>query len=201
MSAIDFWQDNQVADRFDTIEDFEEALVDRDGLFPYLYELMPVCFPGKTILDYGCGPGFDTILFLKNRAKRVYYADVSWKALQNTTHHLNLYDYRHRTSAILLPDSLPRIDLIHCAGVLHHVEDPLGVLRDFRHTGAPVQIMVYDGEISEKSTSLVPITEWWTRREFFALGMAAGFEVAYVGSYPCSSEWRPNCYAACYSLK
>lgn len=200
MSATDFWQEHQVGGPYETLADSLKALEDRELLYPYLYELMPVSFPGKTILDYGCGPGHDTILFLRNKAKKVYFADVSWQALQTTNDRLKMHDLRERAYPILLPDFLPKVDHIHCAGVLHHCEDPLGILKQFRLLGADVSIMVYDGEISEISQSAVPITEWWNRKEFKALALAAGFNVEYVGSYPCSAEWRPNCYAACYSL-
>lgn len=203
MSATDFWQENQVGGPYVTLEESEEALVLRDNLYPFLYELMPVDYPGKVILDYGCGPGHDTILFLRNNAKRVYFADVSWQALQVTNDRLNMHGLRDRASAVLLPDDLPRVDHIHCAGVLHHCEDPLGILRQFRAAlvGGEVRVMVYDGDISEISTSLVPITEWWTRKQFKNMARAGGFEAEYLGSYPCPAQWRPNCYAACYSLK
>jgi hypothetical protein len=60
--------------------------------------------------------------------------------------------------------------------------------------------MVYDGELSDHTQSEVPITEWWTADEIKAMAKEAGFESEILGSYSCSSEWRPNCYAACYSL-
>ena len=204
MSATEFWQENQVGGPYGTLEESEEALAYRENLYPFLYDLMPVAsYGGKSVLDYGCGPGHDTILFLRNNAKRVFFADVSWQALQTTNDRLNLHELRRRAVPIMLPQDLPKVDHIHCAGVLHHCEDPLGILREFRTAliGEDVRVMVYDGEISEKSTSLVPITEWWTRKEFKDLARAAGFEAEYHGSYPCSTEWRPNCYAACYSLK
>ena len=43
---------------------------------------MPVVQKGKTILDYGCGPGHDTLLFCLNGAGHVFYYDISPLALE-----------------------------------------------------------------------------------------------------------------------
>lgn len=197
-----FWQQYQVGGPYDNPYDSEQALDAREALYPDLYEFMPVDYPGQSILDYGCGPGHDTILFLRNHARKVYFADISWQALQTTSDRLQMHDLRKRASPILLPEALPFVDHIHCAGVLHHVAEPLEILGDFRRalSSGEARVMVYDGELSEHSQSNVPITKWWTHKQFALLARKAGFRTEYVGSYPCSSEWRPNCYAACYSL-
>lgn len=59
---------------------------------------------------------------------------------------------------------------------------------------------MYDGKRSEHTQSLVPITEWWTPDEFVKIAAEAGWEATYTGSYECSAEWRPNCWAACFLL-
>lgn len=198
-----FWQEHQVAPPPRSLEESEQQLDDRVLLFPTLYDLMPVDYPGQIILDYGCGPGHDTILFLRNHARKVYFADVSWKALQTTNDRLNMHGLRKRAYPILLPEDLPIVDHIHCAGVLHHVDDPIDILWDLRRScpNGETRVMVYDGDLSEHSQSDVPITEWWTQKEFLALVKESEFEGEYVGSYPCSSPWRPDCHAACYSLR
>lgn len=199
-----FWQEHQVGGPFADATESTQALLDRHGLFPDLLKLMPVSYPGLTVLDYGCGPGHDTLLFLHHGASRVFFADISWRALKTTSDRLDLHGLRNQAQALFADDDLPQVDHIHCAGVLHHAHDPISILTRLRgalRSGGEANVMVYDGEHSEHSQSDVPITEWWTHAEFVALASEAGWKTKYLGSYPCSSEWRPNCYAACYRLK
>jgi len=197
-----FWQEHQVGGPYSSLEESEQALDDRLLRYPTLLDLMPVSFPGQTVLDYGCGPGHDTLLFLRSGARKVYFADVSWQALQTTNDRLQMHGLRARAFPVILPDDLPTVEHIHCAGVLHHISDPIGALTAMREAleNGEARVMVYDGDSSTHSQSEVPITEWWTRKEFLALAKEAGFKGKYLGSYECSSEWRPNCQAACYSL-
>ncbi len=92
------------------------------------------------ILDYGCGPGFDTIGFiLEGKAKKVIAMDVSEKALKQTQKHLNLCNINpNRVELIKIGNKIDRlplednsIDRIHCGGVIHHVDDPAFVLKEF----------------------------------------------------------------------
>lgn len=200
-----YWQEHQVGGPYADAEESEQALEARALLFPALYDLMPVCYPGQTILDYGCGPGHDTILFLRNLARHVYYADASWLALKTTNERLKMHGLEGHATPLFADDvgDFPPVDHVHCAGVLHHVSDPIGALLKMRRalrTGGEARVMVYDGEKSTHSQSDVPITEWWTHKEFLALAREAGFKGKYIGSYPCSSPWRPDCHAACYVL-
>jgi ubiquinone/menaquinone biosynthesis C-methylase UbiE len=163
---------------------------------------MPVEFPGQTVLDYGCGPGHDTILFCKHGAGHVFYYDVSPLAREIVDMRLELHGLADRASPVEKP-WIPMVDHIHCAGVLHHTEDPLGILKDFRRllkSGGEVQVMIYDGDRSKHTQSDVPITHWWMEGEFRLMCHLAGFDARQVGFYECSSPWRPDCYAACYSL-
>jgi SAM-dependent methyltransferase len=202
--STQFWQENQVGGPYFTVEESEAALIYREHLYPDLHDLMPVRFPGHTILDYGCGPGHDTLLFLLHGAYHVYFADISWLALQITSDRLGLHHLRDQATGLLADDGdLPEVDHVHCAGVLHHVVDPIGALKRMRGALKPkgeARVMVYDGELSPHSQSEVPITEWWTHDEFIAIAKEGGFEAEWLGSYPCPAEWRPDCYAACYRL-
>ena len=199
-----FWQEHQVGGPYESVEESERGLDERMRMYPTLLDLMPVDYPGSTILDYGCGPGHDTILFLRHRARHVYYADISWQALKTTTDRLYMHDLTgHATPLFADDDRMPLVDHVHCAGVIHHVADPIGVMLKLRRAlreGGEARVMVYDGELSPHTQSEVPITEWWTHKEFLALAREAGFSGEYLGSYPCPADWRPDCQAACYAL-
>ena len=199
MSATDFWQEHQVAEAPTSYEDSLGQLLKRAEEFPLLRELMPVHYPGKVILDFGCGPGLDTVQFLNSGAKHVYFADISWKGLSATNERLKLHGLRSEATPLFADDPLPLVDHVHCAGVLHHMHDPLAALMRMRAVSKTARFMVYDGKKSVHSQSLVPITEWWTPKEFISMCEDADWAAKYEGSYECSSPWRPNCWAACYS--
>ena len=202
MSSTAFWTDNQVGGPYSTLAGSFAALLDREALYPTLYDLMPVVFPGKTVLDYGCGPGHDTILFCDNGAGHVFYYDVSPLALDIVDARLELHGLADHASPVTR-DHIPKVDHVHCAGVLHHTEDPLGCLKDMRSAMKPsseARVMIYDGDRSKHTLSKVPITIWWRESEFIHLCRMGGFDAEQVGYYECSAPWRPNCFAACYRL-
>ncbi len=200
MDATAFWQKNQVGGPYSTLDESEKALAERKERYPELRELMPTAFPEKRVLDFGCGPGHDTILLLQGGAAHVFFADVSWQALQTTNDRLRMHNLRPYATPLFADDVLPQVDHVHCAGVLHHMHDPLDALMRLRAVAPKARMMVYDGERSDHSQSAVPITEWWTPKEFVALCREAEWKAKHVGSYECSAEWRPNCWAACYAL-
>jgi 2-polyprenyl-3-methyl-5-hydroxy-6-metoxy-1,4-benzoquinol methylase len=104
---------------------------------------------------------------------------------------------------MVFEERLAPVDHIHCAGVLHHTEDPEAILLGFRRWIKPdgeARVMIYDGDRSVTTQSLVPITLWWTEQQFTEMSKTAGFDAEYVGGYDCSAPWRPDCVAACYRL-
>ena len=202
MSSTEFWAEHQVGGPYADLTESTDAVIERALLYPSLAELMPTYFPGKVILDYGCGPGHDTLLFCDQGAGHVFYWDISPLALETTEQRLEMHGFADRASPAY-SGQVTKMDHIHCAGVLHHIEDPMAVLKSFRTVLKPegeARIMVYDGDLSARSQSDVPITLWWTHMEFQLLCRIAGFSAEYMGSYPCSAPWRPDCYAACYRL-
>jgi SAM-dependent methyltransferase len=203
-----FWAEHQVGGPYDTLEESEQALAARRALYPALELLMPTDQPGKTVLDYGCGPGHDTVQFLENGAEFVYYADASPLALLTTERRLQLHGFADRAMPVLVPDGerpdLPKVDHVHCAGVLHHVTQPgrvLVALRMAMREGAELRLMVYDGGRSIPTQSEVPITRWWTQEQVLHMAERAVLQAEYVGGYPCEAEWRKGCYAACYRMR
>jgi SAM-dependent methyltransferase len=199
LSSVEFWTEHQVGGPYHTLAESEAALEQRARLYPNLTELMPVDFPDQKILDYGCGPGHDTILFCQHGAEHVFYQDISPLALKTTRARLRMHGITQQASS-----RRPfQVDHIHCAGVLHHTEFPFAILNEFRmllNPGGYASVMVYDGDRSVHSQSEVPITIWWTETDFVGLCADANFDADYVGGYDCSAEWRPDCQAACYRL-
>lgn len=117
-------------------------------------ELMPtVGFSGKTVLDYGCGPGIESAAFgIDSPGVNLICADVSKPALMKAKKLLALHGINARFVEIapdgyftaLDPNS---VDVINCSGVLHHVKQPEQVLLEFRRIlkpGGRIQIMVYN---------------------------------------------------------
>jgi ubiquinone/menaquinone biosynthesis C-methylase UbiE len=125
----------------------------RNAMYPGCIEIMPTSgADGLNVLDYGCGPGNDLIGFgHHSKPAALHAADVSAHSLDLararaalhgipvTFHHIN-----ETNSKIDLPDQ--SIDLIHCAGVLHHLPDPALALKEWRRIlkpGGRAQVMVY----------------------------------------------------------
>ena len=202
MSSTAFWTENQVGGPYYSIEESWLALNKRQYSYPRLYEFMPVNLPGLTVLDYGCGPGHDTVLFCENGAGHVFYYDISPLALDIVDARLEMHGFENRASPVER-FHMPKVDHVHSAGVIHHAEDPLGCLKDMRSALRPdgeARVMIYDGDRSKHTRSKVPITIWWRESEFIHLCRMSGFDAVQVGHYECSAPWRPNCYAACYRL-
>ena len=207
MTVTEFWSREQVAGQFTSKRASENSLKERRRMYPMLEDLMPTFLPGKVVLDFGCGPGHDTIQMLQSGAT-VSYCDISTQALDTTRTRLELHRLGggHEWQVEDSPDVvLPYVNHIHCAGVLHHCSYPLAILKEFREVlreGGECRLMVYDGDTSPHTQSDVPVTEWWTQDEVAGMCGSAGFStVEYVGGYECSAPWRPGCYAACYRLQ
>lgn len=202
MSSTVFWSQNQVGGPYSTLEESQAALAERQLLYPDLLNLMPVEFPGKTVLDYGCGPGHDTILFCQHGAGHVFYYDISPLALEIVDARLDMHGLADHASPVNR-GTIPKVDHVHCAGVLHHAEDPFLILKDMHSalkSDGTAAVMIYDGDRSRHTKSKVPITRWWTEEEFTYLAWMGGFDSEQVGYYDCSAPWRRDCYAACYHL-
>ena len=111
----------------------------------YRLASIPDCFEGLSVLDVGAFDGFYSFLAEKRGAARVLAIDneqyVHWVrdrwgiALRGgegfTTIHRSLdsdVEYR-RIDAFELAGIEERFDLIFCCGILHRVENPLGLIR------------------------------------------------------------------------
>lgn len=220
-AATDFWEGRSIAGPFATLAESRASLQERADLYPDLETFMPTNMPGKTIIDYGCGPGADVVQFLENGAAHVDAIDASVVALEILKERLPLHGIAitrcmrwlsHATPIIRLPHA----DHIHCAGVIHHLDDPVGVLRSF-HTAKPdsVRCMVYDGGSEyvrqrggpEKFAAMntgdagAPIAHAWTQQQFSDLCAQAGWDADYLGGYRYQGEPQEGPpLSGCWSL-
>jgi SAM-dependent methyltransferase len=124
-----------------------------DYYFGYI-ELMPVeGQDGKTILDYGCGPGHDLVGFgVLSRPQRLIGIDVSPTSLAEaharvTLHAVSceLIQLDPRKTELPLPTA--SVDYVHSSGVLHHLPNTLATLRELRRVLRPdgtARFMVYN---------------------------------------------------------
>lgn len=121
--------------------------------FPYINYLPVSGQDGKVVLDYGCGPGHDVIGFAGySKPSRLIAMDVSPTSLAEARGRLALHGARADFMLINEQDArLPlddeSVDYIHSSGVLHHVPDPVAVLRELRRVlkrGGEMRVMVYN---------------------------------------------------------
>ncbi len=204
MTTLEFWAEHQVGGPYPTIEESSQALRARALEYPDLHHFMPTNDAvGLEVMDYGCGPGHDTILYLLGGAESVRAYDTSELALTTTRARLEAHGLTQHATVAFPGTPLPKVDRIHCAGVLHHVPDPATILHRLQAALRPdghINLMVYDGDESEHTQSEVPVTHWWTRKQVADMAAKRGLAGQYVGGYPCSAPWRPNCVAACYRM-
>jgi len=127
----------------------------RNAQYPGYIDLMPVNGGnGKVVLDYGCGPGNDLVGFsTQSQPARLIGADVSPSSLSEARARLDIHG-AHSVELVqldpgdsTLPFDTSSIDLIHSAGVLHHLPHMEYTLREFRRIlrdDGYAQIMVYN---------------------------------------------------------
>ena len=218
-----FWSDYPIATfgPGGTADESLALIARRNGIYPELVKVVSLDFPGQTVLDFGCGPGHDTIAFLLNGAAHVYAADVSAPALASLANRLRAHGLEDRCTAILIPPdeswTPPIVDHIHAAGVLHHCIDPLSVLRGLKGAlaeGAWMWAMVYSAEshfyrvtckaneilFRQRADGGAPIVNAWTQAEFTEMASEAGLTARYLGGYWHSEPDGPG-LSSCWELR
>ena len=157
-SSADFWTRYNVTGHH-TFATAEESLAyfewRSDQYIDYL-RLMPVAGQqDRVVLDFGCGPGHDLVGFATaSRPLRLIGIDVSAPSLEQTRARLALHGctpelHQIKEGESRLPLADGSVDYIHSSGVLHHIADPVGVLREFRRVlrpGGEVRVMVYNAD-------------------------------------------------------
>ena len=220
--SIAHWSKHQVADvPLDVTAEQSMAMLEtRNVTYPGLEDLMPTDFPDKTVLDFGCGPGHDTIQFLLSGAERVYAVDISPKAIAMTRARARAHDVDGRLYTVLIGDKPWEpgpVDHVHTAGVIHHVTAPVKTLKQLKRClkpNAEIRMMVYSsesdfytriaggnpGKFAEMADGDAPVTKAWTYDEVVALAKAASLDAVYMGSYWHPGEITGPGLSSCWSL-
>jgi len=156
----DYWSKHTVL-----LQDFRSAFFSKRNLvwrfkwYPRFRELMELYgdHKGETVLDFGCGPGNDTVGFgLYSNAKKIIGVDISLKALRYAQRRIQIHSEIDPKRVVLMQSSdknpkipLPSntIDYIYSEGVIHHVSDPISVLKELKRIlkpGGHANIMIYN---------------------------------------------------------
>ncbi len=150
-----YWTNYNVANhrQFSSIADSLAFLEWRNSQYHNYIELMPVQGQdGKTVLDYGCGPGNDLVGFAAySKPGHLVGMDISAKALDEAKCRVGLHNYVAEFIPISeqhnqIPLDAGSVDYIHSSGVVHHAVNPAKVLSEFRRvlkSSGRCRIMVY----------------------------------------------------------
>jgi len=151
---------------------------------------------GKDVLDFGCGTGMES-LELHNAGNRVQLADISPDNLALALRVLNLSDRPpEMVTCHLVGDEAPyfyadrsSFDVIHCAGVLHHIPWAREIMIRFHEIlrpGGEVRLMLYSDYGWQIATGDQQLPHWSSVTED-----QPGFEkfVGYMDSVGTYADW------------
>jgi tRNA (mo5U34)-methyltransferase len=165
----------------------------------YRVSALPQDFAGMSVLDVGCFDGFYAFLAERRGAERVVAVDNEqyrlWVASRwgvkleggegfRAVHRLlgSAVEYR-RMDAFALDRLEERFDLVYCFGILHRVENPLGLLRVLRGRtagGGAVLVETYGVGPEDRNGPAIRVSEpgeVYARDDFVYWGFgAAGLE-------------------------
>lgn len=104
----------------------------------------------KYVLDYGCGIGIEALQYAK-AGNDICVADISRENVLLALRVLSLFGFDnvnsfHITEDNLVSGLLGTFDVIHCAGVLHHIPEPEPVVEEMaKHLAddGELRLMVY----------------------------------------------------------
>jgi ubiquinone/menaquinone biosynthesis C-methylase UbiE len=135
---------------FGTREFFDEVERHRyEEYAPWMPEVMGFDqFPGKRLLEVGCGMGTDLLRFARGGAN-VTGVDLTPRSVETSRHHLKLYG-QNGDFALSDAESLPfadeSFDVVYSNGVLHHTPDTAGAVREVHRVlrpGGLARVMLY----------------------------------------------------------
>ena len=119
----------------------------------------------KLVLDYGCGTGIEALQYAK-AGNHVILADIAPSNVTLASRVLALFGYGDSISGIFLRENPPRadiafdhLDVVHCAGVLHHIEDAESAVAEIANwlkPGGELRLMVYSDVSWRRATDTAP---------------------------------------------
>lgn len=116
----------------------------------------------KVVLDYGCGMGIEALQYAR-MGNEVVVADISRMNVRLAMRVLELEGYP--VGAFYITEDIPmnglfgKFDVIHCAGVLHHIPDPVPVVTEMARQmsdKAELRLMLYSDEAWRIATGSEP---------------------------------------------
>ena len=153
-AVAQYWTGHNVSNhrRFSSADDSLQYFRWRNAQYPHYIELMPVSGYSGTVLDYGCGPGHDLVGFaVYSKPQRLIGMDVSASSLAEAADRLAVHgapvEFVNVAGRSALPLETASVDHIHSSGVLHHVENPVAILKELRRVlkpGGTMNVMVYN---------------------------------------------------------
>jgi ubiquinone/menaquinone biosynthesis C-methylase UbiE len=158
-SNTEHWTDHNVTFHkdFKTKEASLNFINWRNSIYLFYDQLMPCSgFDGQIIVDYGCGPGHDTVGFVEySKPKKVYAVDISTSSLGESKERMKLHtNDTNLVEFVLIKDgsaNLPiedgSVDYVHSSGVLHHTPNETEILKDLYRIlkkGGKARIMMYN---------------------------------------------------------
>jgi SAM-dependent methyltransferase len=149
----------------------------------------------KLVLDYGCGVGIEALQYARS-GNEVVVADISRENVRLAIRVLDLEGFQAGAFQItedhLINWMFGPFDVIHCAGVLHHIPEPLPVVEAMHEQlvdGGELRLMVYSDEAWRIATDSEPpavvedhprFDRFWTRWDSVG-GYADWYDVARIG--------------------
>ena len=154
VTTREFWSGYQPGFRFarepvGTRAFFDEVTAYRDFIEPHIGEVVDFGrWRGRSVLEAGCGIGTDAVRFASAGAQYTG-VDFSEPAVHLARRRFELEELPGRflrSSVTSLPFPDDRFDLVFSHGVIHHLADTAGALREFHRVlkpGGIALVMVY----------------------------------------------------------
>jgi SAM-dependent methyltransferase len=105
-------------------------------------------FPGKRLLEVGCGMGTDLLQFARGGAA-VTGIDLTPRSIEISRQHLRLYDQRGdfaNADCERLPFADQSFDVVYSNGVIHHTPDTVAAVQEIHRVlrpGGTARVMLY----------------------------------------------------------
>lgn len=118
---------------------------------------------GMSILDYGCGIGIESLQYARG-GNIVNIADIVPANVRVAKRTLKLNGHRPAEEIVLKqkqPLIMPtKVDVVHCNGVLHHIREPVPVVKAWSQyalaKGGELRLMLYSDVAWSISTKTEP---------------------------------------------